>query len=328
MGKLARVDWFGNLIVIVGTTLSVVGLTWAGIRFPWSSPKVLVPLILGLALVGVFILYEARVPREPTIPWVVLNNRTSFSAFMATMIHGITSISLIYYMPVYFQSVLEAGPIKSGIDMLGVALIMAPFALMCGISIQVLKRYLPANYAGWIVSIIGFGLLSLLKADSSTGKWVGFQLLAAAGTGFIYAGTLFPVLAPLPLEQTAAALAFFAFLRAFAQTWGITICGTILQNQLKHFLPTDFSSQFPQGVEIAYAIIPEIKNLPEPLRDQVRAAFASSMSTIWKVMIAIAGLGLITVFFTKEVPMHEFSDDKYALEGKEHTSSSNSKTAV
>jgi len=75
-------------------------------------------------------------------------------------------------------------------------------------------------------------------------------------------------------------------------------------------------------VEIAYAIIPEIKGLPEPLRDQVRAAFASSMSIIWKVMIAIAGLGLITVFFTKEVPMHEFSDDKFALEGHDHDSSS------
>ncbi len=40
--------------------------------------------------------------------------------------------------------------------------------------------------------MIGFGLLSLLKEDTSTGKWVGYQLVASAGSGLVV--RLVPVL--------------------------------------------------------------------------------------------------------------------------------------
>ena len=63
--------------MIAGTTLAIVGLTFGGAQFPWVSAQVLAPLIIGLALIGVFLLYEAKVPVEPTIPWEVVSNRTS-----------------------------------------------------------------------------------------------------------------------------------------------------------------------------------------------------------------------------------------------------------
>jgi len=303
----------GNAIIVVGTSLAVIGLTWAGIRFPWGSAQVLAPLIIGLVLVGVFLFYEAKVPREPTIPWEVLNNRTGFSGYMSTLIHGITSISIIYYLPVFFQACLGASPIRSGVDLLATALVVAPFALICGIMVQVMNKYRPANIIGWIITIIGFGLLTLLKADISTGKWVGYQFVAAAGTGMIYAGTIFPILAPLPVSRTASALAFYAFVRAFAQTWGITISATILQNELKKKLPSAFVSQFPDGSEIAYAAIPLINGLEEPLRSQVRTAFAESMAVVWKTMIGISGLGVITLLGLKEIPMNTVTDEAFGL---------------
>lgn len=129
-----------------------------------------------------------------------------------------------------------------------------------------------------------------------------------------FASTFFPILAPLPVERTAAALAFFAFLRAFAQTWGIAISSTILQNELKRTLPVAFVSLFPDGVEIAYAAIPAIRRLDDPLKSQVRAAFASSMSVIWKTMIGVAGLGLLTVALLQEVPMKAVTDERFGLQ--------------
>ena len=105
-------------------------------------------------------------------------------------------------------------------------------------------------------------------------------------------------------------------MRAFAQTWGITISATILQNELKKKLPADFVAQFPGGVEIAYAAIPVIGGLPEPLRTAVRAAFADSMATIWKAMTGICALGLLSVLVLAEVPMPTHKDDKYGLQGE------------
>ena len=97
------------------------------------------------------------------------------------------------------------------------------------------------------------------------------------------------------------------------QTWGVTISASILQNELKHRLPTEFISQFPQGAEIAYAAIPVIPTLPEPTRTQVHEAFASSLSVVWKAMIGFSAAGFVTLLFIKEIPMHRYTDDTYGL---------------
>ena len=67
----------GNLIVIAGTTLAIVGLTFGGTRFPWISPQVLAPLIVGVVVIGLFIVYEKYIPSEPSVPWEILSNRTA-----------------------------------------------------------------------------------------------------------------------------------------------------------------------------------------------------------------------------------------------------------
>ncbi|KAH8833360.1 major facilitator superfamily domain-containing protein [Flagelloscypha sp. PMI_526] len=314
--KLAAVDWAGNLIVITGITLSNIGLAWAGVRYPWTDAHVLAPLIVGLALIVVFLAHQKFVAKFPTVPWDVLSDRTVLSAFFGTFVHGITSIALVYYIPVYFQAVKGDSPIRSGIHILPVALFIAPMAMVNGIAVQVFKRYLPGNYIGWILSTVGFGILSLLKEDSKTSAWVGYQILVGAGVGFLFSATVFPVLAPLSVERSAAALAFFTFMRTWAQTWGITISATILQNELIKNLPTAFTSQFPAGVEIAFAAIEYIPKLPEPVQTEVKVAFAKSMSVIWYVMIGISGIGLLSVLMMREVPLRETLDDTYGLEQK------------
>jgi hypothetical protein len=60
-----------------------------------------------------------------------------------------------------------------------------------------------------------------------------------------------------------------------------------------------------------------IRTLEEPLKTQVRAAFADSMAVIWQTMIAFAGLGLLFSFLMKEVPMDTTVDEKYTLKEKE-----------
>lgn len=60
------------------------------------------------------------------------------------------------------------------------------------------------------------GLLSTVGSTTSLAHSVGYSALVSVGGGFVYAITYFPVLAPLPVSESAYALAFFAFCRAFA----------------------------------------------------------------------------------------------------------------
>ncbi|CAK5262641.1 unnamed protein product [Mycena citricolor] len=312
--KLAKVDWLGNAMVILGSGLVIIGLTWGGIRYPWSSAPVLVTLILGVLFLFAFGVYEATVPERPTIPLDVIGNRTSLSGLLTTAAHGIASLAIIYYLPVFFQACFGASPIRSAVDFLPGALLTAPFALIAGLLIMAGKRYREVNWIGWIFMIIAFGLISTLEATASTGQWVGFQVVGAIGTGLIFSAPVFPILAPLNPDRAGSALALFSFTRSFFQTWGIAIAGSILQNELSRNLPPAFVAQFPPHYEIAYAAIPAIDLLDQPLKSEVQAAFASSMSVIWQVMIGICGLGFLLSLLMKEVPMSMDVDDSYALE--------------
>ncbi|RPD58553.1 MFS general substrate transporter [Lentinus tigrinus ALCF2SS1-7] len=312
--KLSRIDAFGNVFIIAGTTLVLIGLNWGGTRYPWADAHVLATLIIGFVLIGIFFLYEWRIPKDASIPWQVVSNRTTVAAYICTFVHGLASTAVFFYLPVYFQACLDASPLRSSVDLLPTTLIISPFAMGAGISVQLFQKYRWVNYLVWVFMMIGYGLLSTLREDSSIGKWVGYEIVVSAGIGLGFTATVFPVLAPLPVSRTAAALAFFAFSRTFAQTWGVTIGSTILQNRLNKTLPPQFNALFPDGVEIAYAAIPVIKTLEEPLRTEVRRAFAESLAVIWQTMIGICGIGLLSSLMMREVPMRKTADDTYGLD--------------
>jgi hypothetical protein len=241
-------------------------------------------------------------------------------------------------MPVYFQAVKDASPIRSGVDIFGATFTIAPFAMINGISVLLLNRYRPQNYLAWVLGIIGMVLFSTLKVDSSKGLNIGYQIVEGAGLGILFTATTFPILASVKVTEAAHALAFFTFIRSFAQvskthivffrfptrtlithsqTWGISIGSTILQNQLKRHLTADFLALFPQGEDITYAIITQIPHLPEALRTEIHLAFATSLSVLWKTMAGISALGLLSVLAMRELPMHTTTDENFGFVEKE-----------
>lgn len=63
---------------------------------------------------------------------------------------------------------------------------------------------------------------STVDADSGRARVIGFEILAGTAVGFLYLGSYFPVLASLPVTSAAPALAFYTFLRNFAQVCDIS----------------------------------------------------------------------------------------------------------
>ena len=83
---------------------------------------------------------------------------------------------------------MDATPIRSSVNLLATTLICAPVSLFAGGVVKKSSKYRPVNYIGWMLMLIGFGLFTLLKADSVTGMWAGFQVITAAGIGIIVRG--------------------------------------------------------------------------------------------------------------------------------------------
>ncbi|KAI0706358.1 iron permease [Earliella scabrosa] len=316
--KLAQMDWTG-IIVMIGSTVSILlAITWGGLTFPWSSAHVLAPLTIGALGILIFFVLEMFWLKGPTVPRFFFTNRTTFSGYMGTFFHGIVALATLYYLPVYFQASLGASAVGSGVDMFSLCLTIPAFAIATGLSVEALGRYRPQNYVGWAFIVVGFGVLSILDENTPRATYIGAQIPLGVGLGIVWIATQFPILAPLPVSNSAHALAFFTFLRCFAQSWGIVIGGTILQNRLLADLPPEFTATLPQGVQIAYAAIPRIRSasLDPDVRRAVEAAFARATRLIWQVMIGVSGAGLGTVLLMREVRLRRDRDETWGLQEK------------
>jgi hypothetical protein len=104
---------------------------------------------------------------------------------------------------------------RAGIDLFGSSYSTTVIAVVAGIVVKKTGNYSILIYTGWILITIGAGLLTTLRADSSLAMSVGFQIVIGSGVGIICVATLFPILASLPVTQTAPAMALYVFSRNF-----------------------------------------------------------------------------------------------------------------
>ena len=93
----------------------------------------------------------------------------------------------------------------------------------------------------------------------------------------------------------------------------MTVGGTILQNGLQSRLPQS-AKDLVAGIDnIAYAIVPLIKGLSQPEKDVVRSAFAHALVPVWRVLIGVAGVGLLASLPVKGLPLHTTKDESWAM---------------
>ncbi|KAJ7983254.1 MFS general substrate transporter [Mycena polygramma] len=316
--KLARVDWIGNALIMASACSCMVALTWGGVRFPWSSPRILVPLVLGVCGLVLSLYYESRWPVQPTIPMKVLSNRTSFAGhltdivcrYVATFIQGMMTIGVGFYLPTWFQSVKDASPITSGLYFLPIVLTVSPSAVIQGILTTKTGKYRLINLIGWCLSLLGIGLLISVAQHTSIGVIIVSQLIMGVGMGLLYA-TTFVILAPLDVSDNASAVALMTFLRVFSQAWGVNIAGAILQNSLQTRIPASVISSLPSGTEIAYTVIPLISSMPQALKTEVQEAFLQSLRHVWIAMAVLSGIGMCTMVLIKDIPLQSTTDKKW-----------------
>ncbi|KAJ7611710.1 MFS general substrate transporter [Roridomyces roridus] len=309
--KIVKIDWIGNILIIASSTSCMLGLTWGGGRFPWSSAQVLAPVIIGVIGLGVTLVYEIRFASRPTIPKTVISNPGSLLGYFAAFIHGVITLGVTFYLPTWFQSVHDATPIQSGIYFLPMAASISPAAIVQGLLIAKLGHYRLINLIGWSAVLLGLGLFITLDRNTSLGVIVVFQIIQGVGMGLLYALT-FVVLAPLPVSENASAVSLLSFVRAFSQSWGVAIAGSVISNKLASTLPSSILEQFDRA-SLVYGVIPEIAGLPEPLQDQVKDVYVESIRVMWIVMAVLAAVGFLTVLFMKDIPLSRTVDGKWGL---------------
>lgn len=57
----------GNSLIMASSISCMLAITWGGVQFAWTSPRTMVPLIIGVIGLALSLVYEAWIPSQPSV---------------------------------------------------------------------------------------------------------------------------------------------------------------------------------------------------------------------------------------------------------------------
>ncbi|KAM4060798.1 major facilitator superfamily protein [Hirsutella rhossiliensis] len=195
--KALRLDWIGLVLFTIGCTLTATPIAWAGVMYPWSSWRTILPLCLGIAVLAAFGWYESR-PQEPVFPPWMFKSRTSSFALLASFLHGVLVYSIIFFAPLYYQAVFLKAPMQSAISTLPLACCSVVFGIIGAVIVEVTRKYRLIILISWILAAVGCGILTFWGDDASLAMQVTFQIILGIGTGNLFSVLNLPMQASVP----------------------------------------------------------------------------------------------------------------------------------
>ncbi|GJC82518.1 efflux pump dotC [Colletotrichum liriopes] len=290
--RLQTIDIGGQVLFLFGFGLLILGLTWAGATYSWTSPAVLVTLILGVLISVSFVVWEyhmspgkalaRRFPwQKAMIPWELVRNRDIGLLFYTSFATGMAMYSVLYFCNIYFTMVKLWSADQAGVQLLyftpGLGVGVYVSAFMCN---SWPRKTFPPIFIGSILEMAGIGLMAWAIYTEHNPTVYGMMALTGVGTGLR--------VMPVPLhgigyfpKKIAAVISLMAVAYPFGGTFGLTIMTTV------------FNNASGIGNDSPLRDFTTLKNLPAAVQQQV--THEAKMGVVWAFVAICPFMVLCTV---------------------------------
>jgi MFS family permease len=315
--KLKSIDWIGNAILIGATIAILWALTYGGTLYSWSAPNVLAPLVIGLVGLVIFFLFEmSSWCPYPVMPPDHFKNRTTCVGFFLSFMNMLLAFWIIYFYPVYFQSVLGASVTRSGVNLIPEVIAFPVFAAVGGSVISKTGRYKPLHLFATGLLTLMMGLSSILDSNTHTAVWAVYLVFLGTGLGVLISTTLQTVQAGLPESETASSTGTWSFIRSLGTIWGVAIPGAVFNNrfdQLSYRIDLSVRDSFSHGKAYQHASAGLVNSFPPAIRAEVISVYVDTLKRVWQIGVVFAGVTFLAVFLEKEITLRKELDTDFGL---------------
>jgi EmrB/QacA subfamily drug resistance transporter len=225
-----RLDLRGLAMMATGLPLLTYGLAEIGVTGSFTATKVVVPILAGLALIGLFIAHALRFPR-PLLNIRLYKRPTFSSASFAMFCLGAALFGGMILLPLYWQGIRHESVLDTG-------LLTAPQGLGMAFVMPLAGRLTdrvgggPLALIGVIVTTITTIPFGLIGAHTSV-TWLSFaMLLRGAGIGFAFMPAMSAAFASLDRSELSDATPQLNVLQRVGGSIGTAVLAVVLQRAL------------------------------------------------------------------------------------------------
>jgi EmrB/QacA subfamily drug resistance transporter len=229
-GSVDPLDVRGLLLIATGVPLLTYGLAEAGVTGGFSSPEVIVPLVVGVALVALFVLHALRVP-NPLLDLHLYRRPTFSSASFAMFCLGAALFGGMILLPLYWQTVRGETVVATG-------LLTAPQGLGAALAMPLAGR-LTDRMGGGPIALFGVTLctiatipFALIGAHTSIVYLSVTMFIRGMGIGFGFMPTMAAAFASLKRSELANATPQLNVLQRVGGSIGTAVLAVVLQRAL------------------------------------------------------------------------------------------------
>jgi hypothetical protein len=204
-------DPIATVLTTGALTCLLLALQYGGVTHTWDSSVVIGLLVGFVVIVIALIIAEIWQGERAMLTPRIMRKRTVWVSSVWGFFFAGAFIVTLYYLPIYFQSIDNVSPIGSGVRNIPLIIMFSIATYGSGRAITKTGIATPYMAAASVIVTIASGLLYTLGIGTSTGKWVGYQILAGFGYG-------------LALQVPVVVAQAFAAPSDIAPTTAIIIC--------------------------------------------------------------------------------------------------------
>lgn len=338
-------DYAGMTTLIIAIVPMLLAFSWAGRDYAWSSPLIIGMFVFSVIMITLFIFIEKKA-KEPIIPLTLFKN----SIFNVSSIAGFLTNALMFgavmFIPLFVQLVLGSSATSSGMITTPMMLSLVIASIIVGIIISKTGKYKVLAVTGFILSVIGSILLSLINAKSHQAVVTIDMIVLGLGIGINMPILNITVQNAFPHSQLGIVTSSMQFFRNIGGTISTAVFGSVLLSNMQSGISridlskvTDMrikeffsNTQALTNVEAVAAARKGIeaavtsKKAPEialkgfdALMNQVKDIIANSVHHVFVITVIIAIIGFVVILFLKEIPLAKNNDSKGKSELIENT---------
>jgi EmrB/QacA subfamily drug resistance transporter len=230
-----RLDVPGAVLISGGLTAIVYGIVRTD-TLGWGSLGVLVPLALGVVLLGLFTLVEGKLAADPLIPLDVFKMPALRAANLVVALLFAGMFGMWYFVSLYLQEVRGEDALLAGVSFLPMTLLV--FAGSATAPKLVARLGVRTTLGiGMSLSTVGFLVLATVEASSAYAVAIlPGGMLAALGAGWSLVPATIVAVKGVPPEQNGLASGVVNTSRLVGGTLGLAVLTTLATSRANDLL--------------------------------------------------------------------------------------------